>query len=226
MFAQRLRAFTLIELLVVIAIIGILSAVVLASLGVARERAREAAVRSSLRNMAAEIELQYDATGNYDFINNCTATSSALNKFVVALAQQGAATSCNSSTITYSGVVDAYTRWGVATILSGSATPLVAFVASQDGVRKVDESDLNSTITWTNAVAGCAAQGSRLPTPEEFQALYQVANATPPGIAATIHWSNTLVPSAPDRAYRTGMAAGGISTDPSDTQTRRARCVS
>ncbi|MEJ0053928.1 MAG: type II secretion system protein [bacterium] len=59
-----LRGFTLIELLVVIAIIGILSAVVLASLNTARSKGNDAAVKSNLVTVQTQAELFYDSNGS------------------------------------------------------------------------------------------------------------------------------------------------------------------
>jgi len=58
------RGFTLIELLVVIAIIGILSAVVLASLNSARTKGVDAAVKSNLATIQTQAELYYDDNSN------------------------------------------------------------------------------------------------------------------------------------------------------------------
>jgi|ETNmetMinimDraft_2_1059921.scaffolds.fasta_scaffold68837_2 prepilin-type N-terminal cleavage/methylation domain-containing protein len=52
--------FTLIELLVVIAIIGILSAVVLASLNSARQKSRDAKRVADLKQLQLALELYYD----------------------------------------------------------------------------------------------------------------------------------------------------------------------
>ncbi|MDO8481496.1 MAG: prepilin-type N-terminal cleavage/methylation domain-containing protein [bacterium] len=65
-FASRLpRGFTLIELLVVMAIIGILSSIVLTSLGTSRQKARDARRVSDIKQLQLAIELYYDANGTY-----------------------------------------------------------------------------------------------------------------------------------------------------------------
>ncbi len=60
------KGFTLIELLVVVAIIGILAAIILASLGGARGKARLARATGELSNLRAAQELYYSTNGAYD----------------------------------------------------------------------------------------------------------------------------------------------------------------
>ena len=64
MNTNRNRGFTLIELLVVIAIIGILSAVVLASLSTARQKGQDASIQSDLATVQTQAEIYYGNNGN------------------------------------------------------------------------------------------------------------------------------------------------------------------
>src|ERR1035437_3113464 len=59
---KRNEGFTLIELLVVIAIIGILSAIMLASLDQARNKAQDVKIQGQMANVRSAAELAFDGS--------------------------------------------------------------------------------------------------------------------------------------------------------------------
>lgn len=69
-FKKKLKGFTLVELLVVISIIGILSSLVLVSLGGARSKARDARRESDIRQIMLAMELDYTDDDEYSQSTN------------------------------------------------------------------------------------------------------------------------------------------------------------
>lgn len=91
MYKNRSQGFTLIELLVVIAIIGILSAVVLASLNTARNKGADAAIKSNLAGARAEAEIYYDSNSStYTDVCLSTAANNIMDSATAAKNAAGA----------------------------------------------------------------------------------------------------------------------------------------
>ena len=113
---EKQRGFTLIELLVVIAIIGILSAVVLASLSTARQKGQDAAVQSDLSTIQTQAEIYYGSTGGNSYGTAaavCTATAGTLwADTTVANAVKGAQGAANGGTVACQSSGQAYAVQG------------------------------------------------------------------------------------------------------------------
>jgi len=72
---MKKRGFTLIELLVVIAIIGIISSIVIISVRVARERAKDTRIKADMIQIRTAAEMYYSGPGNDSYLGfSCTVT--------------------------------------------------------------------------------------------------------------------------------------------------------
>jgi len=71
----KTRAFTLLELLIVVAIIGILAGIVLLSMGSARKKGNNAAIKAQMSQMRGAAEIYNDDNGSY--ASWCTSAQAA-----------------------------------------------------------------------------------------------------------------------------------------------------
>ena len=188
---NKISGFTLIELLVVIAIIGILSAVVIASLNSAREKGKVATIKSTLKNMQSEAEIYYSDNGNYS-----TVTNGGLDKFITSINNLG-------------GVAKYYSldgkRWGASATLNLDSTK--NYSVSPTGVVVWDTSE-QGYLTWDNSNNACLSLGRRLPSVEEFRSLYLAWNGIPGGFLNNTYWTETTDPLDDGKAYY--VNAGGF----------------
>jgi prepilin-type N-terminal cleavage/methylation domain-containing protein len=91
---KKNKGFTLIELLVVIAIIGILAAIVLVSLGSARNKAKDTAIKADLSNLRSAAEL-YSMDNSESYSGFCSGTDAT--RALSGISDNGKTAVCNDS---------------------------------------------------------------------------------------------------------------------------------
>lgn len=154
MYKNRSQGFTLIELLVVIAIIGILSAVVLASLNTARSKGQDAAVQSNLDTVRVQAEIYYGSTAGANSYGTANQT------WVVAGGCAATANTMWADTTIQSAMVAANTANGTGLIgCASTGTTYVAAAALVSGTsyQCVDSTGKGVTVAAAFPAAAIAA---------------------------------------------------------------------
>ena len=132
------KGFTLIELLVVVAIIGILSAVVLASLGGARSKAKDASIQTQMDQIQVQAELH---SSNNGYVYTGLETDAKVIEIVADVTALNTAPTLNVAAGAYAAAAELVT-------LSNDATPVAQyFCVDSNGSSKV-----TTTALGTNTV--------------------------------------------------------------------------
>ena len=134
--------FTLIELLVVIAIIGILAAMIIANLGTARNKARDASIKGSMDSLRASGEL-YASDNDETYTGFCLEPS--VGKIANAIDGQGSTLRCQ----------DSVENWAACAKLRGDSEK--AWCIDSDGERReIISGDCPETFSATVCLAAAS----------------------------------------------------------------------
>ena len=166
-FTKYSRGFTLIELLVVIAIIGILSAIVLASLSTARSKGKDAAAEEQMSGARAQMEIYAGSNAN-SYAGGCASTTMGVANILAGVKSSegiaGAVQTTEASVGAYNLITchdtptSGSTAWAAEAPLSASVTgaPVMWCVDSTGAAYKSTSTAITSTTIHSATVIGPA----------------------------------------------------------------------